>query len=98
MSIDFVTGLLISADWKSDSCNSILLIVNRLTKMVHYELIKITIDAPGLTEVIIDMVVHHHRVPELIIMDQGLLFTLKFWSLLYYFLSIKRKLSTAFHL
>ncbi len=65
--------------------------------MVPYELVKVTIDAPGLVEVIIDVVVHHHRVSESIVTDQGSLFTSKFWSSLCYFLGIKRKLSTAFH-
>ena len=57
LSMDFVTGLPLSADWKSNNYDSILVIVNRLTKMVHYEPVKVTIDAPGLAEVIIDMVV-----------------------------------------
>ncbi len=56
--MDFVTGLSISANWKSDSYNSILVIVDRLTKMVYYEPVKITIDALGLVEVIVDVVVH----------------------------------------
>ena len=46
--------------------------------MVHYELIKVTINIPGLAEVIMDMVMRHHGVLESIIMDQGLLFTSKF--------------------
>ncbi len=95
--MDFVTGLPISADWKGDSYNSILVIVDRLTKMVHYEPVKVTIDAPGLAEVIIDVVVRYYGVPESIVTDRGLLFTSKFWSSLYYFLGIKKKLSTAFH-
>ncbi len=97
LSMDFVTSLPISADWMSDSYDLILVIVNRLTKMVHYELVKITINAPGLAEVIIDMVVHHHGVLESIVMDRSSLFTSKFWSLLCYFLGIKKKLSTGFH-
>ena len=55
--MDFVTGLPLFADWKSNSYDSILIIVNHLTKMVYYEPVKITINAPGLAEVIIDMVV-----------------------------------------
>ena len=65
--------------------------------MVHYEPVKVTIDAPGLAKVILDVVVWHHAIPDLIITDRGLLFTSKFWSSLYYFLNIKQKLSTAFH-
>ena len=76
--MDFVTGLPISTDWKGDSYDSILVIVDRLTKMVHYKLVKITIDAPGLAEVIIDMVVCHHGLPNLIVTDRGSLFTSKF--------------------
>ncbi len=64
MSIDFVTGLSISANWKGDSYDSILVIINRLTKMVHYEPVKVTIDVLGLAKVIIDVVVCHHGVPE----------------------------------
>ena len=55
--MDFVTGLPLSADWKGDNYDLILVIVNRLTKMVHIEPVKVTIDAPGLAEVIIDVVV-----------------------------------------
>ncbi len=95
--MDFITGFLISANWKSDSYDSILVIVDWLTKMVHYKPIKVKIDVPGLAEVIINMVVRHHWVPESIVTDWGLLFTSKFWSLLCYFLGIKKKLSTAFH-
>ncbi len=65
--------------------------------MVHYKLVKVTIDILGLAEVIIDMIVHHHKVPESIVIDQGLLFISKFWFLLYYFLKVKKKLSTAFY-
>ncbi len=97
LSINFVTGLPISANWKDDSYDSILVIVDRLTKMIHYEPVKVTINAPGLAKVIIDMVVQYHGVSESIITDRGSLFTSKFWSSLYYFLSIKRKLSTVFH-
>ena len=65
--------------------------------MMHYEPAKVTIDAPGLAEVIIDVVVRYHGLPDSIISDRGAIFTFKFWSSLCYFLSIKRRLSTAFH-
>ena len=97
LSMDFVTGLPLSADWKGDSYDSILVIVDRLTKMVHYEPVKVTIDAPGLAEVIIDVVVRHHGLPDSIISDREAIFTSKFWSSLCYFLGIKRRLSTVFH-
>ena len=93
----FVTGLLVLTDWKEDSYDLILVIVDRLTKMVHYEPVKITIDAPGLAEVIIDMVVRHYGLLDSIVTNRGSLFTLKVWSSLRYFLGIKQRLSTVFH-
>ena len=95
--MDFVTSLPVLIDWKRDSYDSILVIVYWLTKMVHYKPVKISFDAPGLGEVIIDMVVRHHRLPDSIVTNKSSLFTLKFWSLLCYFLGIKRRLSIAFY-
>ena len=95
--MDFVMDLPILTDWKRNSYDSILVIVNRLTKMVHYKLVKVTTNAPGLAEVIIDIVVRHYGLSNSIITDRGSLFTSKFWSSLCYFLSIKQKLSTVFH-
>lgn len=54
LSMDFVTGLPIFTDWKGDIYDLILAIVGRLTKMVHHELVHITIDASGLAEPILD--------------------------------------------
>ena len=98
LSMDFVTGLPILTDWKGDSYDSILVIVDRLTKMVHYEPVKVTIDAPGLAEVIIDVVVRHHGLPDSIVTNRGSFFTSKFWLSLCYFLGIKRRLSIVFYL
>ena len=55
--MDFMTGLPISTDWKDESYGFILVIVNRLTKIIYYEPVKVTIDAPGLVEVIFDVIV-----------------------------------------
>ena len=86
--MDFVTSLPISTDSKEDSYDSIFVIVDWLTKMVHYKPFKVTNDPPGLAEVIIDIVVRHLSLLNSIVTDQGLLFTSKLWSLLCYFLGI----------
>ncbi len=65
--------------------------------MVYYELVRVTIDASGLAEVIMKAVVRHHGLPNSIVSDHGSVFTPKFWSLLCYLLGIKRKLSMAFY-
>ena len=66
--------------------------------MVHYELVKVTIDTSGQMKVIINIVVHHHGDLESIVTDQGLSFTSKFWFLLCYVLELKKKHFTAFYL
>ena len=65
--------------------------------MVLYEPVKVTINAPGLAEVILDMLVWYHGLPDSIVSDKDSFFTSKFGSLLCYFLDIKRRLSIAFH-
>ena len=98
LSMDFVTDLPLSVDWKGDSYDLILVIVNRLTKMVNYKPIKVIIDASGLAKVIIDVVVWHHGLPDSIVTNRSSLFISKFWSSLCYFLRVKQRLSTAFYL
>ena len=65
--------------------------------MVYYKPVKVIIDAPSLAEVIINVVVRYHGLPDLIATNRELLFISKFLSLLCYFLGIKQKLSTAFY-
>ena len=60
LSMDFVTGLPLSTNWKRDSYNSTLVIVDKLTKIVHYKPGKNIINASGLAKLIINMVVRHH--------------------------------------
>lgn len=95
--IDFVTGLPASVNWKDDSYDSILIIVDRLTKMVYYKSVKDTIDILRLSEAIIDVIACHHGVFKSIITNISLLLMSKFRSLLCYFIEIKKKLFTAFY-
>lgn len=57
-------------------------------KMIYYKPVKISIDALSLVEVILDIIVQHHGLSDCIISDKGSVFTLKFWSTLYYVLEI----------
>ena len=85
-----MTGLPLSADWKGNSYDSIFVIVDRLTKMVHYEPVKVTINASGLAEVIIIVVVQHYGLSDSIISDREAIFISKFWFSLCYFFGVKR--------
>ena len=50
-------GLSISTNWNGESYDSILVIIDRLTKMVYYKPVKVTINVLWLAEVILDVVV-----------------------------------------
>ena len=67
--MDFIINFPILADWKDDSYNSILVIVNWLMKMVHYKPVKVTIDTPSLAKMIIDIIVQYHGVLKSIVTD-----------------------------
>ena len=67
--MEFVTSLSISTNWKDDSYESILVIIDELIKMIHYEPIKVMIYKSGLAKVIIHMVMYYYRVPDSIVRD-----------------------------
>ena len=89
----FLRELPIFTNWKGETYDSIFVIINQLKKMLHYELIKVTINASSLEKVIINVVVKHHGLPNSIVRNWGFVFTSKFWSLLCYFFDIKQKVS-----
>lgn len=76
--MDFIMSLSVSINLKSESYNSILIIINYLIKMIYYELVKVMINASGQVEVIINMVIRHYGIFKSIVTDQSLLFILKF--------------------
>lgn len=66
--------------------------------MIHYQLIKVTINISGLAEIIIKIIVPQYSLLYSIVTNHSLIFTLKFWLLLFYFLRIKQRFSTTFYL
>ena len=76
--MDFAIDLLISINQKKDSYNLILIIIDWLIKIIYYKLVKVMIDAFGLVEVIINVVLRHHSLSNFIITNQRLLFTSKY--------------------
>jgi len=96
VTMDFITGL--PASRRGDSVyDSVLVVIDRFTKMARYLPCRKTIDAEQLAELIIGSVVKDFGLPSGIVSDRGSVFTSKFWSTLCWILKIKRKLSTAFH-
>lgn len=76
--MNIVIGLSLSANWKGKNYNLVLVIVDRLTKMVYNELVKVTMDALKLVEIIIDVVIQYHDLSNFIINDRGAVFMSKF--------------------
>lgn len=56
--MDFVTRLPISINWKGETYDSILVIIDRLIRMVYYNPVMVTINVPALAEMIINTVVY----------------------------------------
>jgi len=94
--MDFVTGLPPSM-LRGVVYNAILVIVDRYTKMAHYQACTKELDAEGLCGLIIERVIRDYGVPEGIVTDRGSVFTSSYWSNICYYLKMKKKLSTAFH-
>ena len=76
--MDFVTRLSISTDGKEDNYDPILVIVDRLTKIVYNKPFKVTINVVVLAEIILDVVMQYHDLSNFIMMDKSSFVTSKF--------------------
>ncbi|EIW70139.1 hypothetical protein TREMEDRAFT_30259, partial [Tremella mesenterica DSM 1558] len=92
ISMDFIEELP-----NSHGYNSILVVVDRLTKWAIFIPTTTKLTAAGLSELILDYVVAQHGLPENIVSDRGSKFTSKFWKNLTDSLGIRLHLSTAYH-
>ena len=54
-------------DWKDNNYDIIIIIVDYLTKIVYYKLVKTIINAVGLVEIIIDIVIRYYSLSVFII-------------------------------
>ncbi len=78
--------------------NSILTIVDRLTKYTMFISFKKTATAPVLTYIILQELINNHELSKKFITDRDKLFTSKFWEMLTAELEINHKMLTAYHL
>ena len=93
ISMDFITKLP-----KSQSgCDTIWVIVDRLTKSAHFLAIKETNKMERLTRIYIKEVVSRHGVPISIISDRDARYTSNFWKSLQKSLGTRLDISTAYH-
>jgi len=90
--VDFITKLPLAQGY-----DSILVVVNRLTKMVYFIPTTEKTSAEGLARLFRDNVWKLHSLPKSIISDRGPQFVAGLMRELNKMLGIKSKLSTAFH-
>ncbi|MBW0593625.1 hypothetical protein O181_133340 [Austropuccinia psidii MF-1] len=92
LSMDFLTQLPL---W--NSFDSILVIVNRFSKMVVFSPTMSSITSLDLAHLFIKNIFSKNGLPSSIVSDKGLLFVSSFWTNLCQQLKISRDLSTAYH-
>lgn len=96
LSMDFITGLP-PVWWQGAIVDSILVIVDRLSKMCFFFAVSTDMDASELAELFHREIELHYGPAESIVSDRGSLFTSKFWKSLMTRGNTKLRLSTAFH-
>jgi hypothetical protein len=75
----------------------IVVMVDKLTKLVHYAATKTTVSAVQLADIFFHEVVRHHGLPSSILSDRDPRFTSIFWQALWRLVGTKLPMSTAFH-
>ncbi len=76
---------------------SILVVVDRLTKMAIYLPCRKDTDSPELARLFFENVICQHGVPDNVITDRGPQFTSRFWNRVCTYMTTDHRLSTAFH-
>ena len=92
ISMDFITDLP-----ASEGYTTVLVVVDRLTKMSHFIPLTQLPAAEQTAEAVVRNVFKLHGIPKDIVSDRGPQFASKFWHRFMELLGVKVKLSTAFH-
>jgi len=90
--MDFITDLP-----KSDGYDTILVVIDRLTKMRHFIPCSTDLEARQFANLFMKELVWLHGLPNDTISDRGTLFTSDLWKETTGKLGIERRLSTTFH-
>ena len=97
LTMNFVTKLFESKTWNEVVYDSILVVMNRLTKMIHYISVTKTMIAKNLAEILIREIIRLHDFSSSITINRSSIFIFKYHDSLCYALKIKLKLSTTYH-
>lgn len=77
--------------------DAILVVVCKLTKLVHYIATSTSVDAKQVADLFFNEIVKHHGIPKILISDRDPRFTSKFWESLWKQLGTKLAISTSYH-
>jgi len=92
-SMDFIIGL----PRTLRQHDSIMVVVNRLSKVAHFNPVKPTYSASEVEQVFIMEIMRLHGFPKNIVLDRDSKFTSKFWKELFVGLGIELDFSTTYH-
>ena len=90
--MDFIEGLP-----KSEGYNSILVVVDQLSKYAHFSLLKHLFTAQTVVAVFVRDVVKFHGIPRSIISDCDKVFLSRFWTEIFWLQGTSLCHSTAYH-
>jgi len=93
ISMEFIT----SFSWKASQHDSIMAIVDKLTKVVHFIPVKSTFSTSDVAHVFIKDVVILHGVPKKIVSNRDVNFTSRFWKELFIGLGTNLAFSAYYH-
>ncbi|MCO5555871.1 hypothetical protein L7F22_009416 [Adiantum nelumboides] len=93
ISMDFIVGLPTTQRQK----DTILVVVDRLSKMAHFISTKETVEAPQVADLFIQNVFRLHGMPSSIVSDRDVRFTGHFWTQIFLKLNVKLNMSSGDH-
>ena len=93
VTIDFIMKL----PWSSQQNDSIMVVVDKLTKATHFVPVKSTHKAANIAEIYMKDIARLHGIPKAIVSDRDSKFTSNFWKGLFKEFGTSLNLNTAYH-